>query len=780
MKAVILAGGEGTRLRPLSLGQPKPMTLLLDKPVLEHIITLLRRNGITEIAVTLQYMPQCITDYFGDGSALGVRLVYFTEDEPRGTAGSVKQCMEFLGEEDFLVISGDAVCDLDLKAAMAFHSTRRSAATLLLYRHPKPLEYGLVLTGQDGRIQQFIEKPGWGQVLTNMVNTGIYLLTRRAMDLVPEDRPFDFARDLFPALLCKGDELYGFSPKGYWCDMGDCSAYLECIADALSGKVRLDFGIPQAAPGIWCAGPIPQGIQLLPPCYLGPGAEVGEGSLIGPYAVLGRGSTVGRNSLVQRSVLNGATVGDRATLYGAVLCRGSRAQNACVLNEGAVLGEGASAGPDSILMEGVKVWPNRTVPAGGRLTASLTAGGLQEPVHFSDGGIIQGEIGQELTAELLMLLGNALGGGNGGNSGGVGIAHGGGEGARMLAQAAGCGACSAGAKVLAHDAPSPSAAAWLAEAWRLPATLYVQQQGERIFLHLFDQRGLPLGRNRERKLEGAVLRGEQMRVPAHRVGRCEIVTGVPGAYARDAARRSRLSPAPLKRLEVAVTGRTAADRALAEALSALGCAVARSPRPGIPSFRTQRGGFHLLAWDEEGDPLSPELLLAIVTLIDYEHACGPVALPASAPAALDTLAAQYGCATLRLGRDGQEAEARYAAAPWLRDALFAACRICSHMALSGARLRGLSGQIPAFTLRRRELPLDGDRGTLMQALLRRLPGAEPAGEGLRLYRGEGSAYLVPLTRRSALRVVGEAVTAELAEELCAFCTQTAHELDCQG
>lgn len=772
LKAVILAGGEGVRLRPLSLGQPKPMTPLFDRPVLEHIIRLLRRSGITEIAVTLQYMPRRITDYFGSGADLGAALTFFTEEEPMGTAGGVKQCMNFLGAEDFLVISGDAVCDLDLKAAIEFHAARKAAATLLLYRHPKPLEYGLVLTGQDGRVKQFLEKPGWGQVLTNTVNTGIYVLSRRAMDAVPAGRPYDFGRELFPALLARGEALYGYVPKGYWCDMGDCSAYLNCASDALAGKVRLDLGLPQAAPGIWCAGPLPQGVKLTPPCWLGPNVEVGEGSLIGPNVILGAGSTVGRNSLVQRSVLHGAAAGDRVTLYGSILCRGARAGHGSVLNEGTVLGEGAFAGDESILMEGVKLWPNREAPAGSRLTTSLTTGGLRGPLTFSSGGTLRGQADQGLTPETLLLLGNALGA-----EGTVGIAHSGGEGARMLAQAAGCGACAAGAKVLAHDAPSPSAAAWLAGAWSLPATVYVEQQEETVCLHLFDNRGLPLGRDRQRKLEGALLRGEQCRVPAHRVGRREIVTGVAGAYARDAAQRGRLSPAPLKRLEAAVTGRTAADRALAEALSALGCAVGRMARPGVPAFRTGRGGFHLLAWDEEGEPLSPDVLLSMVALLELEQGRGPVALPSSAPAAIDALGARYHAAVLRLGQDGREAESRYAASPWLWDALFAACRLCSHMALSGERLHGLAGRLPPFARRQREVSLRGERGNVMQELFRILPGAEPAGEGLRFRRGEESAYLVPLTQRSALRVIAEAVNSELAEELCGFCVRAAQEAD---
>lgn len=772
MKAVIMAGGEGTRLRPLSLGLPKPMTPLFDKPVMEHIVALLRRSGITQIAVTLQYMPQAVTDYFGDGGALGVELTYFVEREPLGTAGSVKNCMGWLGQEDFLVISGDAVCDLDLKAAMAFHAVRRSAATLLLCRHPAPLEYGLVLTDEEGRVERFLEKPSWGQVLTNQVNTGIYLLSHRAMDKVPEGTPCDFGKDLFPALLAAGEPLYGHLAEGYWCDMGDCSAYLGCVADALSGKVKLELDAPRVAPGIWSASEIPGTAQIIPPCYIGPGVTVGEGSLLGPNTALGAGSTVGGHALVQQSVLHSAHVGDRATLYGSILCRDAFAARGAVLNEGSVLGEGARAGEDAVLMENVKVWPNRAVAPGGRLTASLTSGGLREPLRFADGGVVRGKVGEELTPELLLLLGNALGA-----QGALGLGWAGGEGARMLSQAAGSGAAAAGAQVLLCDAATPSAAAWLGGCYGLRTTLFVQQEEERVYLHFFDRRGLPLSRALERKLEGAVLRGEQTHMPAGRIGRQEHISGTRSAYAVDAARRCKLSGLPLRPLRVAVPDRDGADGALAEALERLGCVVQGVWEAGIPAFQTAHGGFHLLARDENGETIEPERLLAMAVLVEYENGSGRAAVPAGAPAALEQLAQGCGGALLRLGRDGAEAETCYEALPWLRDGVFAACRLCERLGLTGERLADLDRRTPHFRLLKREVPLSSGRGELVQALLESDPAVQPAGEGLRAAAGEGWVYLLPLTRRSALRVVGEGPDLEIAAELCDFYAGKVRELD---
>lgn len=767
-----MAGGEGTRLRPLSLGRPKPMTPLFDKPVMEHIVNLLKKHSITDICVTLQYMPQTVVDYFGDGSEFGVQISYFVEDEPLGTAGSVKNCMGHLGEEDFLVISGDAVCDLDLSAAIGFHKTRRSAATLLLYRHSAPLEYGLVLTDEEGRIQRFIEKPGWGEVLTNMVNTGIYVLTHEAMSLVPDGKPYDFGKDLFPQLLEQGKAMYGTTAEGYWCDMGDAAAYLQCVADALGGKVSLDLYAPKTAPGVWSLSPIPANVELVPPCYIGPNVHLGEGSLVGPHTALGAGCTVGSHTLIQRSVLHSAKVADRATLYGSILCREASVGAGSVLNEGTVLGEEAVVGRDTILMEGVKVWPGREVASGMRLTASLTTGGLRTPLKFGDGGVIRGVIGEDLTPELLLLLGNALGA-----EGQAGLGHSGGEGAGMLARAAGSGMAAAGCRVLCHDGPTPSAGAWLGARYDLGVSLFIEQDGEKGYLHLSGRNGLPLGRARERKIESALLRGEMVRMPAARVGAWENINGVETAYASAAGRMAYHRERGLGRLTVSVPGETPADAILARTLKMLGCEVLRRRAVRTPAFAALHGGFYLAAWDETGRYLEPERLLTLAVLLELQGGVQRLAVPPAAPAAIDLLALSHGGTVLRLGRDGKEAEERYTALPALRDAAFGAALICAHLAASGESLRGLDSRAPLFSTRRTEVPLNGNRGDLMQALYEAEPNAQQAGEGLRLNVGEGWVYIAPLTRRASLRIVGEGFDTETAQELCDFYAKKAKELD---
>ncbi len=772
MKAVILAGGEGTRLRPISLGRPKGMTPLLGRPVMEHLLSLLRRHNVTQICVALGHQDRAVRDHFGDGARFGVQLTYRMEEVPLGTAGSTKSCADLLDGEDVLVMGADSVCDLDLTAAMDFHREKDALATLVICRHPKPLEYGMVLTDAQGRVEQFLEKPSWGQVVTNMVNTGIYILSPGALDRIPTGEERDFGRDVFPAMLESGEALYACPAEGYWRDMGDCESYLECVCDALGGKVKLDMGLEQRQPGVWSADPIPEGVSIIPPCWLGPEVFVGSGSLIGPHVVLERGSRVGTRSLVQRCVLMDAQVGDRATLYGAILCRGSRAGDETVLNEGVVLGENALAKDRAVLMERVRLWPGRTAQEGSRLTHSVTAGGQLGPLRFGDGGVIRGTLGEDLGPEALLALGRALG-----SEGKVALGSFGGPGAQMLLRSAASGITAVGGTALYHDMECAAQAAWLGESHQLPVSLFIEQDGERVYLHLFDSWGLPLGRGRERKLEHTLLRGEPTLSVAQRVGSCERLPTGPGDYALDAARRANLHRLSLRTVRVAVTGQTPADRAIRLVLEKMGCQVYGQWKRGIPAFTGSHGGFRLSARDESGALLSPQQLLAMVALVELENGGGRLAVPDDASAALELIAAGFDKRVLRLGKDGEQARQLYRTLPWLRDAAFAAARLCARMAVTGERLEQLCAKTPRFSSWKREVPLVRDRGEVMRELTVQAGRDAVAGEGLRLRSRGGWVYLVPLTRRAAVKVVAEGPDLEMAAELCDFYAAQVSKLD---
>src|SRR4051812_2309054 len=252
MKAVIMAGGEGSRLRPLTIRRPKPMVPVVDRPVIVHIIELLKRHGITEVVITLQYLPSVIQDYLGDGSSYGIKIHYTVEESPLGTAGSVRMGEEWLNDT-FLVISGDAMTDFDLSAIIRYHKEKKAAATLVLKRMPNPLEYGVVIIDDNDHVKQFLEKPSWGEVFSDTVNTGIYVLEPSVFKHFEPGQVFDFSNQLFPLLLEKGVPMYGYVADGYWCDIGSIPDYMTACADYLRGQINMPRLGRETEPGsgIW-------------------------------------------------------------------------------------------------------------------------------------------------------------------------------------------------------------------------------------------------------------------------------------------------------------------------------------------------------------------------------------------------------------------------------------------------------------------------------------------------------------------------------------------------
>ena len=776
MKAVIMAGGEGTRLRPLSLGAPKPMTLLLGRPVMEHIITLLKSHGITDICVTLYYRPEVIMAYFGDGAELGVSLTYFVEETPLGTAGSVRACMDHLGDDDFLVISGDCVCDLDLTAALEFHQNHSAEATILLYPHKTPLEYGLVLLNEDGKVIRFLEKPSWGQVITNLINTGIYLLTKKAMDRVPMGEQFDFGKDLFPQLLTENAPMFGCISRGYWCDMGDSEAYLQCTSDALGGRVKLDMHLPQQAPGVWSATPIPDQVTIIPPCWIGKGVELTPRCLIGPHVVIDNGAFVGERSLIQRSILlpNSRTM-DHTTIYGAIICSGAEVRPRAVLHEGVVLGANSLVERGATLLERVRLWPGRVAPSECCLRHSISTDCIGTPLTFGDGGVIRGRLGEDMSTDLMMTLGGLLA-----KERQISVGHHGGNGARILAQAVMGGIGSAGGEVIVHELETPAQAVWLGIQREIPVSLFIQQEEERIFVHIIGTNGLPLPRAVQRKLEQGLKLGEVPCVGAENMGSLRTMNGSDVEdYIKDICKRAPLYKIPLHPLVVAVTGTSVADRVLHSTLSTLGYTVITQWREGIPAFTSGHGGFLLGAQEENGSLVDSGQLLAVLTLIEMENGGGCVAVLPNATAAVELVASGFRGKALRIGKDAR-AEERYGSLPWLRDSAFAVARICSRMSTTGESLSGLLQKIPRLSSCRREIPLHSDRGTVMEGLATKHRSGIDGGEGIRVRARGGYVYLTPLARRSALLVMAECGDMEVGAELCDFFAKQATDIDGQS
>ena len=332
-----MAGGKGTRLRPICELMPKPMTKLLGKPLMEHLTELLKANGFTELCVTLGHKPECITEYFGNGSSFGVDMEYKIEEKPLGTAGGVRACSDFFGSEDFLVISGDAACDFDLKYLAAEHKRNGALVTMALFSHSEPLPYGTVLTDRDGKVISFIEKPSWEKVVTDLVNTGIYMISPKVMELISPNVPFDFARDLFPLMAKKGLDIIGIPMQGYWCDIGNSKSYLQCCMDALDGKLKVEPSQKnQLSSGIFAPPNLPDSVRLIPPCVICSGAVIEHDAIIG-RSVVHSGSHIGAYSRVISSVIDGGDVGEVCIINGTVVCQDAKLYPDTVSSSGDVI-----------------------------------------------------------------------------------------------------------------------------------------------------------------------------------------------------------------------------------------------------------------------------------------------------------------------------------------------------------------------------------------------------------------------------------------------------------
>jgi len=373
VKAVIMAGGEGSRLRPLTCDRPKPMVPVMNRPLMEYSVELLQKHGFRDIAVTLQYLPEQIRDHFGDGHRFGVNLHYFVEEEPLGTAGSVKNAAAML-DETFIVISGDALTDFDLTEAVEFHRARGAAATLILKSVENPLEYGLVMLEPDGRINRFLEKPGWGEVFSDTVNTGIYILEPEVLSLVEPGRMFDFSKDLFPRLLEMKEPLFGCVLNGFWCDIGDLKEYLRAHREILAGQVRVQLKGHEYEKGIWMEEDVtihPR-VQLSGPLYIGAGCYLEAGAYLSDGTVLGSSTRVAERASVKRGLTwEGASIGRGAALRGGILCSAVRLGRRAAIYEEAVVGDGSLIEDGVVIKPGVKVWPAKVVESGVTLHESL-------------------------------------------------------------------------------------------------------------------------------------------------------------------------------------------------------------------------------------------------------------------------------------------------------------------------------------------------------------------------------------------------------------------------
>ncbi|MGH4033394.1 sugar phosphate nucleotidyltransferase [Actinomycetota bacterium Odt1-20B] len=795
MKAVVMAGGEGTRLRPLTLQLPKPLLPVAGQPIMEHVLRLLRRHGLTETVVTVQYLSGLVRDSFGDGARLGMELDYVEEETPLGTAGSVKNAERQLAGEPFVVISGDALTDIDLSELIAYHRQKKALVTVCLTRVPDPREFGITIVDADGRVERFLEKPAWGQVFSDTVNTGIYVMEPEVLDHVAEGVPVDWSGDVFPRLLAEGYPVYGYVAEGYWEDVGSHTSYLRAQADALHGEVATEIDAFESAPGVWLAksASVDPEAVLEGPLYVGPHARVEAGARLGQDTVVGAHTVVARGARLERAVVQERSiVGAGASVRGGVIGANCVLQPGARVGEGAVIGEGCVLGEDSSVADGVLVYPGKTVESGARVQDCLIWESRATASLFGARGV-SGRVNTEISLDLAVRLASAYAAMLPCGST-VAVARDHSSGARLLAPVIASALQAAGVHVrdLGH-VPLPVARHETA-AGGDGGFVITTSPGvpDSVDIAVLDGQGMDVAPAAQRKIDRAVSLREFRRAPAEGPGRLDAAPAALDAYAErlvrsaggvrerparglkvvvDAACGSTalLLPAVLGRLGVeALTINSGLDQGRctetaderAAALHRLGAQVA-SARAAF-GVRLDPTGERMSVVDERGRVLDDDrTLLLMVHLVTAGADGALVALPTTGSRAAEQVAAQHlasvrWTATARdqlsravaeggveLAGDGQGAFIlpRFSPHP---DAVAAFAELACLLARERASLSELVAALPRTFVRRRELRTDWqDKGRVMRAVVEAVGSREvDTVDGIRVVENDTQWVLV--------------------------------------
>jgi len=788
-----MAGGEGTRLRPLTSNHPKPMIPLANRPMMEHIVQLLQRHGFDEIVVTVAFLANNIRNYFGDGSEFGVRMVYATEETPLGTAGSVRNAMDEL-DERFLVISGDVLTDIDLSKILAFHEEKGAMATIGLTAVENPLEFGIVITNEDGTIQRFLEKPGWGQVFSDTVNNGIFVLEPEIFDFIPAGRAVDFSGEVFPELLEQQRPLYGYVCEGYWEDVGTLEAYLSAHKDILDRKVDLDVPGFRLDRGVW----IGEGAEIDPaanvegPAVIGSDTRIEAGARLGPYTVLGSNVMVQADADLERTVVHDASyVGAGARVRGVIIGRGCDLRAGVRAEEGVVLGDECFVGEHASLTSAVKVYPYKTVEAGAIVNRSLvweSRGSRSLFGRHGVTGLANVDITPELATRVAMAYGATLKKGAR-----VTTSRDSSRAARMLKRAVMAGLNAAGINVDDLEVAPVPVTRFQVRSQRSQGGITVRLVSgdpSSVVLRFFDESGVDISENLARKIERNYFREDFRRVFPGDIGEIDFPPRTLEHYTTALVQEidtAAIRGAGFKAVIDYAYGST--SFVMPNVLAKLGLNVlALNPyasTPGVMHFdrdesaarvaehvRTSGAhigvvldpdGEHLTLIDDEGTILTDsQAMLAFVDLVSAASDSGcRVAVPVIASSVVEEVAGNHGAsvvwtkvATSALMSSALDDDVALAASvdggyivPHFLpafDGMAAFAKMLELLALTGNRLSKVVGALPRTHVVRETVSTPWEqKGTIMRTLVEQATGDTVLLDGVKIVDDEGWVLVLP-------------------------------------
>ena len=809
MKAIVMAGGFGTRLRPLTINTPKPMVPIGNIPMMGHVVGLLAKHGMTDITSLLYLDPERIRESFGDGSAFGVKMGYALPEDDLGTAGAVRYA---LGdpEEPVLVISGDLVTDFDLSEALAWHKERKADATILLTRVENPIAYGIVITDDEGRIVRFLEKPTWGEAFSDTINTGIYILEPGAAALIPAGESFDFSQDLFPLMLRNGMNLYGKVMPGYWKDVGNVDEYFRAHDDLFSGDLKLDLKTPAAeiSGGLVYQGSnvrFGEGVKLSGVILLGSDVSIGDGARLHNCAI-GHGGSVGANSSLNDTILwADTTLGNQCRISRALICSRVRVGHDVQMLDSAIISDDCIIGDGATIRANVKVWPNKQVDDGALVSSSLVWGDKWNRELFTDSKIT-GLALTEITPEMAVKVGAAFGATLGVGSTIV-SSRDASDISRLLRRSLMSGLNASGVDVSDLETLPVPVVRYALKKRDYAAGIYVRHNPvdyrniDFIFFH-GSARDMPTGKLK--KVERNYFGEDFSRASLTDIGHLDYPQRVLNDYQSDFLQEveagsiqaagfkivvdyahgssSEVFPDLFHKLGISATELNShpnprkssvpteeSDRAIVQ-LSA----IVRSLNADI-GFRINPAAEKLTVVDENGRPFDPQTLLSLVTELYVEtHHPARIAVPVAATTGVDEIARRHDVEVIRVTNDHQAMMEIHDSGlvdyvggtrggfifsrfhPGV-DGMFALVHILEMMAQTHSRLGDLRGQHEHLVRRTVSIPCPWSRkGTVMRKLI--TESADKRRElidGVRILEDNGWVLILPDRFEAAFTVFAE-------------------------
>ena len=742
----------GTRLKPLTSTVPKPLAMLGNKPILFHILDRAYEQGVDEAVITLGYLGEKIEEALKNYKT-GMNISFSYESAALGTAGAVKKAARDL-KGDFLVLSGDSYSELDLKSFFEFHKSNLALASIACVRVDDPREYGLVITDSDGRIQSFLEKPGWPQAVTNLANTGIYALSRQAVEMIPENTAFDFSNNLFPMFINRNLPVFAYEENAYWCDIGEIGSYLRCNEYVLSGLKKSDD--------------IPRGEFSVADCvYIGKNVTIGNNSSIGKYSVICDNASIGENTVVDGSVIyQGASVGSNCRVEKSVVCENSQ------IKDNSVLGSFCSVGANSTLGRNTVVYPSVRIADNVEICGGITVSGcVSESIKTDRISDVSNSFVPEADCFFALELGCALG--TALKNAKIAVASDSAQKSKAVLHSLISGLSLTGAQVWSFGECFNSQVSFFTYFCSLELGLFVKTNGENVSISLTSAGGLPMRRETERKITSVLKTRDYSFASSGSVKHTVEMQNVMSMYSSVLFRQSESS---LSKMRIRVESENEKIVTLLDEC--------------IKRLEGETGGDIILRISADGTNLSvtenninytEDKILSV--LVYHETKIGrDVSVSFFSPPVLCALTSRHSGNVFNFYSscaDGSDEAARAIALSqlWTRDALFMAVRLLSLMHEEGKTLHELMKDIPEFYLSQGEAEIDFSPSGL-NGLFSDMERLETCREGVTFLKNNARAVVVPETDGKKIKILAESFDAETARDLCGEIIEKIKSFDC--